>query len=249
MYRSNLSLAAIAAAIAGCATGPVTQTALTMITPRDCAALVRVTSEKATITSATPVAAGEMIGTVKATAPFCRVVGVASSSPDSAIKFEVWLPTAPAAWTGRLKVNGTGGYAGATPIARMAADVGDGFVVAGSNMGHDGGESADWTLGHPEKVKDWGLRAHYFGRHGGEGADHRVLRPARRALVLRGLLERRPAGDDDGAELSGALRRHRRRRAVAVLSATLLLWLMWTGQAARFRSPASRRCSPPRSAR
>src|SRR5438128_1850567 len=37
-----------------------------------------------------------------------------------------------------------------------------GFVTAGSNMGHDGGESATWTLGHPEKVKDWGLRAHYF---------------------------------------------------------------------------------------
>ena len=28
-------------------------------------------------------------------------------------------------------------------------------------MGHDGGESASWTVGHPEKVKDWGLRAHY----------------------------------------------------------------------------------------
>lgn len=162
MSRSRLSLAAIAAALAGCATGPVTQTALTMITPRDCAALVRVTSEKAMITSATPVAAGEMIGTVKATAPFCRVVGVASSAPDSSINFEVWLPTAPAAWTGRLKTDGTGGYAGATPIARMAADVAIGFVVAGSDMGHSGGESADWTMGHPEKVKDWGYRAHYF---------------------------------------------------------------------------------------
>ena len=28
-------------------------------------------------------------------------------------------------------------------------------------MGHDGGESPNWTVGHPEKVKDWGLRAHY----------------------------------------------------------------------------------------
>ena len=27
---------------------------------------------------------------------------------------------------------------------------------------NDGGESADWTMGHPEKVKDWGYRAHYF---------------------------------------------------------------------------------------
>src|SRR5689334_10433222 len=28
-------------------------------------------------------------------------------------------------------------------------------------MGHDGGESPSWTMNHPEKVKDWGLRAHY----------------------------------------------------------------------------------------
>jgi feruloyl esterase len=61
-----------------------------------------------------------------------------------------------------MKVNGTGGYAGATPYARLAQDIGDGFITAGSNMGHDGGESATWTLGHPEKVKDWGLRAHYY---------------------------------------------------------------------------------------
>jgi feruloyl esterase len=60
-----------------------------------------------------------------------------------------------------MKVNGTGGYAGATRYARLAQDVGDGFVTAGSNMGHDGGENASWTLGRPEKVKDWGLRAHY----------------------------------------------------------------------------------------
>ena len=51
-----------------------------------------------------------------------------------------------AAWTGRMKVNGTGGYAGATPYPRLAPDIGDGFVTAGSNMGHDGGESASWTL-------------------------------------------------------------------------------------------------------
>jgi feruloyl esterase len=93
---------------------------------------------------------------------FCRVQGTARPSSDSEIKFEVWLPATAAAWTGRMKVNGTGGYAGATPYPRLAQDIGDGFVTAGSNMGHDGGESATWTMGHPEKVKDWGLRAHYY---------------------------------------------------------------------------------------
>src|SRR5437763_16091941 len=28
-------------------------------------------------------------------------------------------------------------------------------------MGHDGGEAPAWPVNHPEKVKDWGLRAHY----------------------------------------------------------------------------------------
>src|SRR5262249_1183384 len=99
---------------------------------------------------------------VSTTVTFCRAQGVARPSQDSEIKFEVWLPVTAAAWTGRMKVNGTGGYAGATPYARLAQDVTDGFVSAGSNMGHDGGEAAAWTLGHPEKVKDWGLRAHYY---------------------------------------------------------------------------------------
>ena len=120
----------------------------------DCAGLVSVKPEGSTITSATVVAATSSVGGSKVTAPFCRVEGVARPSQDSEIKFEVWLPPTAAAWTGRMKVNGTGGYAGATPYARLAQDIGDGFVTAGSNMGHDGGESPDWTLGHPEKVKD-----------------------------------------------------------------------------------------------
>ena len=102
------------------------------------------------------------VGGVAVTVPFCRVQGTARPTSDSEIKFEVWLPPTLAAWTGRMKVNGTGGYSGATPYARLNQDVGDGFVSAGSNMGHDGGEAASWTLGHPEKVKDWGLRAHYY---------------------------------------------------------------------------------------
>jgi len=151
----------IVVALAGCASGPAMEPQVAATKAGDCSALTGVASEMATITSATPVAAAETIGTTKVTAPFCRVQGVARPSSDSLINFEVWLPTA-SAWSGRLKTDGTGGYAGATPVARMAADLAAGFVVAGSDMGHAGGESADWTMGHPEKVKDWGYRAHYF---------------------------------------------------------------------------------------
>lgn len=128
----------------------------------DCASLITVTPDASTITSAALFTPPTTIGGVAVTVPLCRVQGVARPSPDSEIKFEVWLPPTADDWTGRMKVNGTGGYAGSTPYARLAQDIADGFVTAGSNMGHDGGENASWTLGHPEKVKDWGLRAHYF---------------------------------------------------------------------------------------
>jgi feruloyl esterase len=130
-------------------------------TATDCGSLAAVTTADATMTAATIVPAGAVVSGQTLSVPMCRVEGVAQPSSDSEIKFEVWLPETSAAWTGRLKVNGTGGYAGAIPFARLAQDVGDGFVTAGSNMGHDGGMSASWTLGRPEKVKDWGLRAHY----------------------------------------------------------------------------------------
>ncbi|CAA9385391.1 MAG: hypothetical protein AVDCRST_MAG51-57, partial [uncultured Ramlibacter sp.] len=127
----------------------------------ECGSLTSTVTPDSTITSATVVAAGATV-VPNQTAPvgFCRVTGTARPSSDSEIKWEVWLPLADA-WTGRMKVNGTGGYAGATPYPRLVQDIGDGFVTAGSNMGHEGGESPSWTLNHPEKVKDWGLRAHY----------------------------------------------------------------------------------------
>jgi feruloyl esterase len=128
----------------------------------DCGSLISVTSDSSTMTAADSITPPATIGGAAVTVPFCRVQGTARPTSDSEIKFEVWLPPTVGAWTGRMKVNGTGGYAGATPYARLAQDVGDGFVSAGSNMGHDGGESATWTLGHPEKVKDWGLRAHFY---------------------------------------------------------------------------------------
>src|SRR5262245_54237896 len=130
--------------------------------PIACEGLTSVTPESSTIASAAMVSSATKIGGADVDAKFCRVQGVARPSSDSEIKFEVWLPATAQAWSGRFKLNGTGGYAGAIPYARLAQDIGDGFVTAGSNMGHDGGEAAAWTLNRPAKVKDWGLRAHYY---------------------------------------------------------------------------------------
>ena len=127
----------------------------------DCPSLTAVTTADATITSATLTDPPAVIGGASVAVQFCRVQGIARPSSDSEIKFEVWLPPSAGDWNRRMKVNGTGGYAGSIPYARLAQDVADGIVSAGSNMGHDGGESATWTLNRPEKVKDWGLRAHY----------------------------------------------------------------------------------------
>ena len=154
--KTRLTALAGALLLAACATDKPVQ-------PLACEALTQVAPEASTITAATTAAGASKIGNVDVNAQFCRVQGVARPSPDSEIKFEVWLPAASAqGWTGRFKLNGTGGYAGAIPYARLAQDIGDGFVTAGSNMGHDGGEGPGWTLNHPEKVKDWGLRSHFY---------------------------------------------------------------------------------------
>jgi feruloyl esterase len=146
--------------LVGLAIGCIGAPGITLAGEGDCASLMAVTVGASTIISAESVTTPVVVSGAAVDVPFCRVKGVARPSPDSEIKYEVWLPPA-AAWSGRLKVNGTGGFAGATPYARLAQDIADGFVTAGSNMGHDGGEDAAWTRGHPEKVKDWGQRAHH----------------------------------------------------------------------------------------
>ena len=128
----------------------------------DCPSLVAVTTADATVTSAAITNPPATIGGAAVAVPFCRVQARGAAidrTPRSSSRCGCRPPRDD--WTGRMKVNGTGGYAGAIPYARLAQDIGDGIVTAGSNMGHDGGESASWTLGHPEKVKDWGLRAHF----------------------------------------------------------------------------------------
>ena len=111
--------------LTACATAPTPQP---LAQPLACDALTRVAPESSTIGSAAMVTSATKIGGADVDAPFCRVQGVARPSPDSEIKFEVWLPATPQAWSGRFKLNGTGGYAGSVPYARLAQDVGDGFL-------------------------------------------------------------------------------------------------------------------------
>ena len=88
---------------------------------------------------------------------FCRVVGVATPTPDSEIGFEVWLPSADD-WNGRLLGTGNGGYTGAIGYPALADGLRGGYVTVGSDTGH-GGSDLSFGVGHPEKIADWGHRA------------------------------------------------------------------------------------------
>jgi feruloyl esterase len=195
----------------------------------DCAGLAGVTTADSTVTSAAVVDAGTVISGNVVPVAMCRVQGVARPSSDSEIKWEVWLPDTAAAWTKRLKVNGTGGYAGATPYARLAQDIGDGFVTAGSNMGHDGGESAAWTLGRPEKVKDWGLRAHYSVATAAKAlAAARFGRPVKYSYF---------EGCSNGGRQAMMMAQNYPELFDGIVSGApsqwypdLLMWLLWTGK-------------------
>lgn len=195
-----------------------------------CAALAGSAPADATVSVATPMPGGTVVEGQVLPQAACRVQGVARPSADSEIRFEVWMPATPGAWRGRMKLNGTGGFAGHIPYAKLAQDLGDGFVTAGSNMGHDGGEHASWTLGHPEKVADWGVRAHrsvalaakalaadYYGQPVQHAYFEGCSNGGRQAMVLAQNFPELFDGIVAGAP--------------SMFYPDLLMWLLWSGKA------------------
>ncbi len=89
------------------------------------------------------------------TPAFCRVTATLTPSSDSDIKAEVWLPAS--GWNGKYQAVGGGGWAGVISYPAMAAAVAGGYATASTDTGHKGG-TADFALGHPEKVIDFGYR-------------------------------------------------------------------------------------------
>jgi feruloyl esterase len=100
---------------------------------------------------------GEKVAPVFKSAPaFCRVTATLAPTPDSDIKLEVWLPVGE--WNGKFKGVGNGGFAGFINYGDLAAGVRDGYATASTDTGHST-KGAEWALGHPEKVVDYGYRA------------------------------------------------------------------------------------------
>src|SRR5438552_13111955 len=88
---------------------------------------------------------------------FCRVAATLKPTLDSEIKIEVWLP-ADGAWNGKYLAVGGGGWVGAINYGAMAVALQDGYATSSTDAGHTGG-TAEFAVGHPEKVTDFAYRA------------------------------------------------------------------------------------------
>ncbi len=89
---------------------------------------------------------------------FCRVKATSRPTADSEIKIEVWLPAQ--GWNGRLQALGNGGFTGNISLNNLAEAVTAHYAAVATNTGHDSTTTnAEFALGHPEKLIDWGYRA------------------------------------------------------------------------------------------
>jgi feruloyl esterase len=87
----------------------------------------------------------------------CEVKGTIRPSKDSEIKFALWLPAT--AWNGKYRQEGNGGWAGTIPYRSMIDPLTRGYATAATDDGHEGGLDANWAVGHPERLIDFGYRA------------------------------------------------------------------------------------------
>lgn len=95
----------------------------------------------------------------------CEVKAVARPTSDSEIGIEIWLPVEN--WNGKYQQTGNGGWAGAIHRAPLAGAVRRGYAAAATDGGHQGGitddgrgrRTAEFAIGHPEKLIDFGYRA------------------------------------------------------------------------------------------
>jgi tannase/feruloyl esterase len=143
---------------------------------RACAALAHFKMAKVHVDTAGPMEPKDKVDPGLSVVPqfpvgasFCRVQATLTPTADSSIRIEVWLPAAKD-WNGRFLASGNGGFAGnfLGPYLSMRDSVARGYAAAGTDTGHVGDpkagwhQGADWALGHPEKIKDFGYRAEHL---------------------------------------------------------------------------------------
>jgi hypothetical protein len=117
-----------------------------------CADLAKTALPHAEVTKAVSEAVGDK--------QVCKVSVTSRPTKDSDIRLELWIPEG-AAWNGKFVQVGNGGFAGTIPRVSFTGPIKAGYAVAGTDDGHQEpvGTKADWALGHPEKLVDFGYRA------------------------------------------------------------------------------------------
>lgn len=114
------------------------------------------------ITRAQSVSAGDYLadnGKTYTVPAFCRIQAVAAPTGDSHIKMEIWMPAQD--WNGRYLQFAMGGAAGSIDYNVLASRINVGNAVATTDTGHASKNlDWDWAPGHPEKIIDFGYRAH-----------------------------------------------------------------------------------------
>ncbi|RPI64526.1 MAG: tannase/feruloyl esterase family alpha/beta hydrolase [Lysobacterales bacterium] len=89
---------------------------------------------------------------------FCRVAGSIRPTPESDIRFELWLPES--GWNGKFMQTGNGGAAGAIVYDSLIDPLLRGYAVANTDTGHrGGGGDFAWAAGQPQKLIDYQYRA------------------------------------------------------------------------------------------
>jgi len=140
-------------------------------TAKNCPEVESLALDKGKVTAATLVEAGAFQppagsgpppgianSNYKSLPAFCRVQATLTPTSDSDIKVEVWLPAT--GWNGKLVGIGNGIWAGSISYAEMAPTLAQGYAVVATDTGHKGsGLTAEWAVGHPEKLVDFGYRA------------------------------------------------------------------------------------------
>jgi feruloyl esterase len=99
-----------------------------------------------------PTGPGARAGTPLPVPAFCRVE--LTVAPQ--IHIEVWMPSS--GWNGKFQGVGGGGFAGVIVYPALAAALHAGYATASTDTGHQG-NTAEFALGHPELVVDFGYRA------------------------------------------------------------------------------------------
>jgi feruloyl esterase len=116
-------------------------------------------AQEVTTGSFTPPGASNAIANLP---PFCRVTGVIAPSPDSQVRFEVWLPLK--TWNGKFAGVGNGGWAGVISYQPLAEQLRRGYAAASTNTGHEaapGFDLARFAFEKPEQLLDFAFRAHH----------------------------------------------------------------------------------------